>query len=265
MSLSWGRTPAPERRVKLRWLLLLPPLAIAALIAWPRPPEPPPNAILPGTRDEIQATLDHHLGTVGRGDRDGFALSYDPERPALARCLGSDYEAVRLDGPPPAARVTVVVPVGTYDLRAETTEPDGTTAVRYFRRAGVIWNRVKPPFFIWETSWRWYLSEPRAVDVAERTLQRDGVRLVYPMLEDAAAHVIFGDVADVASESGAAAVRVHWVLSLEQAPGAGCGRASVDPVTGDVILYRPRFTPDGRLVPEIRAELARLLRARPGQ
>ena len=265
MSLSWGRTPAPERRVKLRWLLLLVPLAIAAFVVWPRPPELPPNAILPDTRGEIQATLDHHFSTIARDDRDGHALSYDPERPDLARCLASDYTAARLAGPPPAARVTAVTPVGTYDLRAETVTPDGTTVVRYFRRAGVIWNRVKPPFFIWETSWRWYLSEPRAVDVAERTLRRGGVELVYPALEETAVRAVLGDLAAAASDAGAAAVRVHWVLTLEQTPDVGCGQASVDPSTGDIVLYRPRLTPDGRLTPELRAELTRTITGRPGR
>ena len=263
MSLSWGRTPTPERRFKLRWLILLVPLAILAFVAWPRPPEPPPNAILPETRGEIQATLDHHQATLARGDHDGFALSYDPERPALARCLEADYAAARAGGPPPPTTVTAATPVGTYELRAVTAEPDGTTAVRYFRRAGVIWNRVKPPFFIWATSWRWYLSEPRAADVTERTVRSGGVALTYPALEEATAGTVLAGVAGAAAQAGATAVRVHWVLTLEQAPGAGCGSTSVDPATGDVVLYRPRLTPDGRLTPETAAALARSLSGGP--
>jgi len=265
MSLSWGRTPAPERRFKLRWLLLLLPLAIVAFAGWPRAPEPPPNAILPETRGEIQATLDHHLATLARGDRDGYALSYDPERPALARCLEADYAAARAGGSPAAATVTVVTPVGIYDLRAVTAEPDGTTSVRYFRRAGVIWNRVKPPFFIWETSWRWYLSEPRAADVTERTIRTGRVELTYPALEETAAGTVLASVAATAAEAGAAPVRVHWVVTLEQTPDAGRGIASVDPASGDVVLYRPRFGPDGRLTPETVVVLARTLRRGSGQ
>lgn len=265
MSLSWGRRPTPERRFKLRWLLLLVPFAAVGFVVWPRPPEPPPNAILPETRGEIQATLDYHLAAIARGDHDGFALTYDPERPSLAQCLEADYIAARTDGPPAPETVTGVTPVGTYDLRAVTVQADGTTAVRFFRRAGVIWNRVKPPFFIWATSWRWYLSEPRAADVAERTVRTGGVALTYPLLESAAAEAVLAGLVAAATEAGAPTVRVHWVLTLAQAPGAGCSTASRDPSSGDLVLYRPRLTPDGRLTPSTVAALARTLRGRPGQ
>ena len=161
MAITWGRRPDPLASTgawRVPFALALVAASVVSAFA-PAEPPAPPNAITQDTRGELQALLDLHVDRIAEQDGVGYRLTIDPTRSAYTACMDARFasgdRAVALR----PARVLRLEPVGSTYIRAVVQERDGFVE-RFFRRAGVTWNVVKPPFYIWRESWRWYLSVP---------------------------------------------------------------------------------------------------------
>lgn len=161
MAISWGRRPDPLASTgawRVPFALAL--VAASAISAFAPPvPPPEPNAITAETRGELQALLDLHVDRLEVRDDVGYRLTVDPTRSGYASCMQSVFaDGGRATAMRPASLIHLE-PLGSTYIRGLVRERDGLVE-RYFRRAGVSWNVVKPPFYIWRESWRWYLSVP---------------------------------------------------------------------------------------------------------
>lgn len=161
MAISWGRRPDPLASTgawRAPFALALVAASLVSAFA-PAEPPPPPNSITAETKGELQALLDVHVDRIEQRDDAGHALTVDPTRETYVACMRERFALPdRAAGLRPA-RVLRIEPVGSTYIRGVVRERDGLVE-RYFRRAGVTWNVVKPPFYIWRESWRWYLSVP---------------------------------------------------------------------------------------------------------
>ena len=175
MAITWGRRPDPLASTG-GWRV---PFAIALLAASvvsafaPAEPPPPPNAITQGTRGELQALLDLHVDRIEQRDDVGHRLTVDPTRTAYAACMDARFANSDRATALRPAQIVHLEPAGSTYIRAVVRQRDGLVE-RYFRRAGVTWNVVKPPFYIWRESWRWYLSVPLPPERPATMTQHDG-------------------------------------------------------------------------------------------
>ncbi len=131
----------------------------------PATPPPPPNAIGPDTRGELQAILDVHLEALARGDLAGYLYTIDPTRSELVACLRERFGRTSAANELAPLRIVTLEPYRNTYVRLVVRERDGPVTV-YLRRAGVTYNIAKPPFQIWRESWRWYVSEPAPGEAA---------------------------------------------------------------------------------------------------
>ena len=161
MGITWGRRPDPLASTgawRVPYALAL--LAASVISAFaPAEAPPPPNEVTSATRGELQSLLDLHVDRSEQRDEAGYRLTVDPTRVDYAACMDSRSASAGRAASLLPARLVHLEPVGSTYLRGVVLEGDGLVE-RYFRRAGVSWNVVKPPFYIWRESWRWYLSVP---------------------------------------------------------------------------------------------------------
>ncbi len=161
MGISWGRRPDPLAGTgawRVPFALALVAASVISAFAPPQP-APPPNEITASTPGELQALLDLHVDRLEQRDDAGYRLTIDPTRTAYAACMASVFANVERAMAMRPAHLVHLERVGSTFIRGVVQERDGLVE-RYFRRAGVTWNVVKPPFYLWRESWRWYLSTP---------------------------------------------------------------------------------------------------------
>lgn len=161
MAISWGRRPDPLASTgawRVPFALALVAASVVSAFA-PAEPPPPPNAITPELRGELQALLDLHVDRIEQRDDVGYRLTVDPRRVAYTACMSARFAGPERAAALRPAQLVHLEPIGGTYIRGVVRERDGLVE-RYFRRAGVTWNVVKPPFYIWRESWRWYLSVP---------------------------------------------------------------------------------------------------------
>ncbi len=161
MAISWGRRPDPLASTGAWRVPFAAALLLASVISAfaPAEPPPPPNEITSSTKSELQALLDVHVDRVEQRDDAGYRLTIDPTRTAYAACMDARFASAEHARSLRPARLIHLERVGNTYIRGVVREGDSLVE-RYFRRAGVTWNVVKPPFYIWRESWRWYLSIP---------------------------------------------------------------------------------------------------------
>jgi len=161
MGITWGRRPDPLASTGAWRVPFALALLAASVISAFAPAEAPlpPNEITSSTRGELQSLLDLHVDRSEQRDDAGYRLTVDPTRVAYAACMQSRFASAERATSMRPARLVHLEPVGSTYIRGVVLEGDGLVE-RYFRRAGVSWNVVKPPFYIWRESWRWYLSVP---------------------------------------------------------------------------------------------------------
>lgn len=161
MAITWGRRPDPLASTgawRVPFALALVAASVISAFA-PAEPPPPPNEITSSTRGELQALLDLHVDRIEQRDDVGYRLTVDPTRAAYTACMESRFASAERATSMRPALLVHLEPIGSTYIRGVVRERDRLVE-RYFRRAGVTWNVVKPPFYIWRESWRWYLSVP---------------------------------------------------------------------------------------------------------